>query len=71
MPASPTNDQVTDRWLSGDVGSAPSDGGAGLVVHDRYSTSVVSLTIDGGRITAVDIVRNPDKLRGLTEEAGR
>jgi hypothetical protein len=28
----------------------------------------VSLTIDGGRITAVDIVRNPDKLRGLMEE---
>jgi RNA polymerase sigma-70 factor, ECF subfamily len=46
------------------------NGAAGLVVHDRYSTSVVSLTIDSGRITAVDIVRNPDKLRGLTEEAG-
>jgi RNA polymerase sigma-70 factor (ECF subfamily) len=43
-------------------------GAAGLVVHDRYSTSVVSLTIDGGRITAVDIVRNPDKLRGLMED---
>jgi RNA polymerase sigma-70 factor, ECF subfamily len=46
------------------------NGAAGLVVQDRYSTSVVSLTIDAGRITAVDIVRNPDKLRGLTEEAG-
>ncbi len=44
------------------------NGAAGLVVHDRYSTSVVSLTIDAGRITAVDIVRNPDKLRGLMEE---
>jgi len=44
------------------------NGGAGLVVHDRYSTSVVSLTIDAGRIAAVDIVRNPEKLRGLTEE---
>jgi RNA polymerase sigma-70 factor (ECF subfamily) len=44
------------------------NGAAGLVVHDRYSTSVVSLTIDAGRIAAVDIVRNPDKLRGLTEE---
>jgi RNA polymerase sigma-70 factor (ECF subfamily) len=44
------------------------NGAAGLVVHDRYSTSVVSLTIDAGRITAVDIVRNPDKLRGLPEE---
>jgi RNA polymerase sigma-70 factor (ECF subfamily) len=47
------------------------NGAAGLVVHDRYSTSVVSLTIDSGRIVAVDIVRNPDKLRGLTEESGR
>jgi RNA polymerase sigma-70 factor (ECF subfamily) len=46
------------------------NGAPGLVVQDRYSTSVVSLTIDAGRITAVDIVRNPDKLRGLTEEAG-
>ncbi|MCW2982035.1 MAG: hypothetical protein JWO14_3762, partial [Solirubrobacterales bacterium] len=25
------------------------------------------LTIDAGRIVAVDIVRNPDKLRGLGE----
>jgi RNA polymerase sigma-70 factor (ECF subfamily) len=46
------------------------NGAAGLVIHDRYSTSVVSLTIDAGRITAVDIVRNPEKLRGLTEGAG-
>jgi RNA polymerase sigma-70 factor, ECF subfamily len=46
------------------------NGAPGLVVHDRYSTSVVSLTIDAGRITALDIVRNPDKLRGLTEETG-
>ncbi|HEY2054252.1 MAG TPA: RNA polymerase sigma factor SigJ [Solirubrobacterales bacterium] len=47
------------------------NGAAGLVVHNRYSTSVVSLTIDAGRITAVDIVRNPDKLRGLTEDPER
>jgi RNA polymerase sigma-70 factor, ECF subfamily len=46
------------------------NGAPGLVVHDRYSTSVVSLTIDAGRIIALDIVRNPDKLRGLTEETG-
>ena len=44
------------------------NGATGLVIHDRYSTSVVSLTIDAGRITAIDIVRNPDKLRGLMEE---
>jgi RNA polymerase sigma-70 factor (ECF subfamily) len=47
------------------------NGATGLVVHDRYSTSVVSLTIDSGRIAAIDIVRNPDKLRGLTEQPGR
>jgi RNA polymerase sigma-70 factor (ECF subfamily) len=46
------------------------NGTAGLIVRDSSTTSVVSLTIDSGRITAVDIVRNPDKLRGLTEEAG-
>jgi RNA polymerase sigma-70 factor (ECF subfamily) len=44
------------------------NGAPGLVVHDHRSTSVVSLTIDGGRIVAIDIVRNPDKLRGLLEE---
>lgn len=46
------------------------NGAAGLLVHDSYSTSVVSLTIDAGRIAAIDIVRNPEKLRGLTEERG-
>jgi RNA polymerase sigma-70 factor (ECF subfamily) len=35
----------------------------GLVVDDGQSLSVVSLTIDSGRIVAVDIVRNPEKLR--------
>ena len=55
-------------------GRVPSAGkpllGAGLVVRDSHSTSVISLTIDAGRITAVDIVRNPDKLRGLAEPSG-
>ena len=44
------------------------NGATGLVVHDRSATSVVSLAIDAGRIAAIDIVRNPEKLRGLTEE---
>jgi RNA polymerase sigma-70 factor (ECF subfamily) len=43
------------------------NGAIGIVVRDATSTSVVSLTIDAGRITAVDIVRNPEKLRGLVE----
>lgn len=46
------------------------NGAAGLVVQDDNATSVVSLTIDAGRIAAVDIVRNPEKLRGLVDEAG-
>ena len=37
------------------------------MIVEADATSVVSLTIDAGRITAVDIVRNPDKLRGLGE----
>jgi RNA polymerase sigma-70 factor, ECF subfamily len=41
------------------------NGATGLVLVEPDATSVVSLTIDAGRITAVDIVRNPEKLRGL------
>ena len=39
------------------------NGAPGLVLVDAEATSVVSLTIDAGRIVAVDIVRNPEKLR--------
>jgi RNA polymerase sigma-70 factor (ECF subfamily) len=39
------------------------NGATGLVLLQGETKSVVSLTIDGGRIVAVDIVRNPDKLR--------
>jgi RNA polymerase sigma-70 factor (ECF subfamily) len=46
------------------------NGAAGLVVRDDNTTSVVSLTIDSGRIIAVDIVRNPEKLRGLIDKPG-
>ncbi len=42
------------------------NGATGLVVVDGETTSVISLTIDAGRITAVDIVRNPEKLRGVS-----
>ncbi len=43
------------------------NGALGLVLRERSATSVYSLTIDAGRIVAIDIVRNPDKLRGLAE----
>jgi len=47
------------------------NGSAGLVILERGATNVYSLTIDAGRITAIDVVRNPDKLRGLRAEPGR
>jgi RNA polymerase sigma-70 factor (ECF subfamily) len=43
------------------------NGSAGLVIRERGATNVYSLTIDAGRITAIDVVRNPDKLRGIAE----
>jgi RNA polymerase sigma-70 factor (ECF subfamily) len=46
------------------------NGAAGLVLVEPDATSVVSLTIDSGRITAVDIVRNPEKLGRLGAERG-
>jgi RNA polymerase sigma-70 factor (ECF subfamily) len=45
------------------------NGATGLIVEDGETTSVVSLTTDAGRIIAVDIVRNPDKLRRLAPPA--
>lgn len=42
------------------------NGMPGLVVVDLDGAmSVISLTVDGGRIVAIDIIRNPDKLRGI------
>jgi RNA polymerase sigma-70 factor (ECF subfamily) len=47
------------------------NGSTGLVIKERGATNVYSLTIDAGRITAIDVVRNPDKLRNLRAEPGR
>jgi RNA polymerase sigma-70 factor, ECF subfamily len=45
------------------VNSAP-----GLVLRDADGVlSVISFTVDGGRIAAIDVVRNPDKLTGVRE----
>jgi RNA polymerase sigma-70 factor (ECF subfamily) len=38
------------------------NGGPGLVLEVAGERSVMAFTVDGGRITAIDIVRNPDKL---------
>lgn len=47
------------------------NGAVGLVVHERGATNVYSLTIDAGRIVAIDVVRNPEKLRHVGAEPGR
>lgn len=41
------------------------NGATGIVVEEGETTSVYSLTIDAGRIVAIDVVRNPEKLAGL------
>jgi RNA polymerase sigma-70 factor (ECF subfamily) len=38
------------------------NGSLGLVLDDEISLSVYSFTLDQGRITAIDVVRNPEKL---------
>jgi RNA polymerase sigma-70 factor (ECF subfamily) len=57
--ASAHNGRTVRRRIA-DVNGAP-----GLIVDDGQALNVISLTIDAGRIVAVDIVRNPDKLRGI------
>jgi RNA polymerase sigma-70 factor (ECF subfamily) len=47
------------------------NGATGLIIRERGATNVYSLTIDAGRITAIDVVRNPDKLRHVGVEPGR
>jgi RNA polymerase sigma-70 factor (ECF subfamily) len=52
-------DPSTLRFI--DVNGMP-----GILVRDwDGTTSVMSFAVDGGRITEIDVVRNPDKLRGL------
>ncbi|WP_067822907.1 RNA polymerase sigma factor SigJ [Nocardia inohanensis] len=46
------------------------NGRPGLVVFDGQHTGVFSFTIDEGRITNIDVVRNPDKLRNLPTDGG-
>jgi RNA polymerase sigma-70 factor (ECF subfamily) len=41
------------------------NGAPGLVVFDGTEPNVYSLTVDGGRIVALDVVRNPEKLGRL------
>jgi DNA-directed RNA polymerase specialized sigma24 family protein len=41
------------------------DGMPGLMGEQGGVATVVSFTVDGGRITAIDLIRNPAKLRGI------
>ncbi len=51
-----------------DVRFATVNGAPGLVLREEDGTvSVCSLTLDEGRIVAIDVVRNPDKLAGLPD----
>src|SRR5262249_10339111 len=44
------------------------NGAPGLVLRDADGVlSVISFTVDQGRIAAIDVVRNPDKLTGVRE----
>jgi RNA polymerase sigma-70 factor, ECF subfamily len=41
------------------------NGAPGLLVEGEGTISVVALTVDAGRIRAIDVIRNPEKLRHL------
>jgi len=50
------------------IAMATVNGAPGLVLRDADGVlSVISFTVDGGRIAAIDVVRNPDKLTGVRE----
>jgi RNA polymerase sigma-70 factor (ECF subfamily) len=50
------------QWTIADVNGAP-----GMVLVDATGVlTVISFTVDAGRIVAIDAVRNPDKLTGVT-----
>lgn len=56
-----------NRYPPRRISEADVNGAPGLVLEDANGVlSVMSFTVDGGRITSVDVVRNPDKLRGLS-----
>jgi RNA polymerase sigma-70 factor (ECF subfamily) len=51
-----------------DTRPAEVNGAPGLVVRDDAGVlTVIAFTVDAGRITAIDGVRNPDKLAGIPE----
>ncbi len=55
-----TNPRATFRPFHVLINGAP-----GLLVETREWPSVISFTLDQGRITEIDVIRNPEKLRSL------
>ena len=63
------------RWLLAPARRPPQsmrialvNGAPGLVMLDADGVlTVIAFTIDAGRITALDVMRNPDKLAGVPE----
>jgi RNA polymerase sigma-70 factor, ECF subfamily len=43
------------------------NGAPGLLLETGGAPSVIAFTLDRGRITALDVVRNPEKLRTLPD----
>jgi RNA polymerase sigma-70 factor (ECF subfamily) len=65
-------DEVARRLLAfargplGDLRLADVNGAPGLVMRGADGVlTVIALTVDAGRITAIDAIRNPDKLPGV------
>ncbi len=64
------------RWLLGFMRQPPTlvrmatvNGAPGLVVRDGGGVlTVLAFTVNRGRITALDAVRNPDKLTAVREQ---
>lgn len=42
------------------------NGEPGLAIHDGTDLSVYAFVVDGGKITSIDVIRNPDKLRNVS-----
>ncbi|MBB5076801.1 RNA polymerase sigma factor SigJ [Nonomuraea endophytica] len=56
---------LVERWFTGMAADFRDvNGGPGIVIVNEGATvdTVMSFTVSGGRITEVDVVRNPDKL---------
>jgi RNA polymerase sigma-70 factor, ECF subfamily len=71
-------ERVARAWIGITAQAGPSahrslvdvNGRAGVLVENEGARTVLSFEIDGGRITRIDVMRNPDKLPSLTDAGG-